>query len=187
MTDLRTTVENNLVLWILGMLLTGFVSGMATHKAVLEMMTLETISKDRLKMLELMARPNRPHGGGPVQNEPLPAHVTQKEINNLFDKIQDSFNARDTKALYSMLGPIARAQFSKDAADTMITPLFDSLGRIEEGFYIGHVFVGSQGLYKSFRIDYFAKYEKAERGGVTIHIIDDGSSYQISSVFHFRM
>lgn len=42
---LRERVEDNVAVWLLGSLLTGFLSGIATYKAILEMGGLESISK----------------------------------------------------------------------------------------------------------------------------------------------
>jgi hypothetical protein len=52
MTNIREKIENNVVVWMLGTLLTGFLAGIGTYKGALEIMNLETIGKERLKQLE---------------------------------------------------------------------------------------------------------------------------------------
>ena len=47
----KEKVEKNLTIWLLGVLLTGFLSGIATYKAILEIAQLETISKSKLQEL----------------------------------------------------------------------------------------------------------------------------------------
>ena len=42
---LKDTIENNPVVWTLGMLVAGFLAGIGTYKAVLEMADLQSVSK----------------------------------------------------------------------------------------------------------------------------------------------
>ena len=185
MSTIKEKIESSPVIWMLGILLIGFLSGVGTYDAALRIMNLETISKDRLKVLEQGFSTR----GEPVvqQQESLPSYLGKKEIDGLFEKVRYAFNNRNISEAYSMLGPIARSQYSEKAIEVSMTHLFNMLGKIESGFYVSHSFTGKQGLYKNFVLSYFAKYERAERGAVTITIIDDGTSFQIYGVQFNRM
>ncbi len=50
--NLREKIENNLVIWLLGALFSGFGAGIATYKAVLDMAQLEVISRAKLEALQ---------------------------------------------------------------------------------------------------------------------------------------
>lgn len=58
--NLRERIENNLAVWLLSTLLTGFLAGIGTYKAILDIAQLKTISAgeyDRLRA-EPSAKPN---------------------------------------------------------------------------------------------------------------------------------
>ena len=185
MSTIREKIENNLIVWLLGALLMGFLSGIGTYKAALEIMKLETISEDRLKILTEGVM----QGSGqlPQQQELLPSYLDKAVLDELFMKVKDAFNDKDISKMHAMLGPIARAQFSEEKINLNMLPVFDALGEIESGFYVQHFFGGKIGIHKNFALNYFTKYEKAERGMMSIIILDDGSSYQIYSVMFNRM
>ena len=49
-----------------------------------------------------------------------------------------------------------------------------SLGKIQSDFFVQHQFLGQQGLYKLFTLNFSVKYENAKKGIATVSIIDDG-------------
>ena len=49
---IKETVENNIVVWMLGTLLTGFLAGISTYEGAQKIMKLTTITHDRLIQLE---------------------------------------------------------------------------------------------------------------------------------------
>lgn len=50
--NLREKIEDNLAIWLLGALFSGFVGGIGAYRAVLEMAQLEVISKAKLEALQ---------------------------------------------------------------------------------------------------------------------------------------
>jgi hypothetical protein len=180
MGGIKEKVESNPTVWLLGTLLTGFLSGIATYEAALRIMDLQTISRDRLKVLEQVPPPQG--SASATTQQPLPSYLDKKEIDALFERVRLAFNERDTSKLFALLGPMARAQVTEEVAARTIAPTFDLLGKLESGFFVQSGFMGQQGLYKSFVLNYFGVYEKSKRGTVTIYVIDDGSSYQIWSM-----
>ncbi len=47
--NLKEKIENNLTIWILGVLLTGFLAGLGTYKGILKIANLEVVSKSKTK------------------------------------------------------------------------------------------------------------------------------------------
>ena len=188
MSGIKEKVENNVAVWMLGTLLTGFLAGIGTYEGALNIMSLETISRDRLKQLEESANSdNAAPNGTDIYSVALPSYLNSSERQLIFTRIKDAYNARDAKGLYRLMGPIARSQISEDTATLQIEPLFDGLGKIIDGFYVQHQFVGQQGLYKSFMLNFSARYEKADKGFINVTVIDDGESYQIYGIMLNRM
>jgi len=64
--SLKEKVENNLAIWLLSTLFAGFMAGIGTYKAVLEMAQLEVVSKARLDALAVQA----PAASKPAQVQP---------------------------------------------------------------------------------------------------------------------
>ncbi len=188
MSGIKEKIENNIVVWMLGTLLTGFLAGIGTYEGALKIMRLETVSKDRLKQLEASSNTSSGSvGGADIYSMPLPNYLNKSELQLIFSRIKEAFNERDAKGMYQLMGPIARAQFTEDSATLQIEPLFDGLGKIVDGFYVHHQFSGRQGLYKSFMLNFSAKYEKAGKGIVNVTVIDDGKSYQIYGIMLNRI
>ncbi|MCI5115155.1 MAG: hypothetical protein D3920_03090 [Candidatus Electrothrix sp. AW2] len=185
MSGIKEKIENNIVVWMLATLLTGFLSGIATYEGALKIMGLETISKDRLKQLE--SNPTTPVTNADIYSIPLPDYLNSSEIELMFSKIKSAYNGKSGSDLYQMMGAIGKAQVTEDTAVLQIKPLFESLGKIESGFYVQHQFLGKQGLYKQFSLNFSVKYEKADKGYVTVTVIDDGKSYQIYGMMFNRL
>lgn len=179
--DIKKSIENNIAIWMLGTLLTGFIAGITTYKGALEIMDLQTISKDRVAELE---KPPSipPCQGSEINSVALPAYLGTSEIESIFTKIKSAYNKKDVNDLYQLLGPIRRAQLSLDTAKLQIEPTFQSLGAMESGFFVRHQFIGQEGIYKFFTLNFYVKYEKAEKGFASISVIDDGKTYQIDSI-----
>ena len=110
----------------------GFLSGIGTYKAALEIMKLETISEDRLKILTqgVIQGSMQP----PQQQELLPSYIDEAALDELFVKVKDVFNDKDISKMHAMLGPIARAQFSEESINLNMLPVFDSLGKLKVVF-----------------------------------------------------
>lgn len=186
MAGLKEKIENNIVVWMLGTLLAGFLAGIGTYEGALKMMNLEKISKDRLILLE-NSDPSAPTQGPNIYSIPLPEYLNSSEIELIFTKIRTSYNKKETNNLYDLLGPIRRSQLTLDTAKLQMEPLFQSLGKIENGFFVQHQFMGEQGIYRYFALNYSVKYENAEKGIVMVTVIDDGSSYQIDGMMFNRL
>lgn len=188
MTNIKEKIENNVVVWMLGTLLTGFLAGIATYKGALEIMSLETIGKERLKQLENAATPNTNAAqSSGIYSIALPNYLNSSELELLFTKVKTAYNEHDAKSLYQLMGPIAKAQASEDTASLNMEPIFQNLGNIQSGFYVQHQYLGQQGLYKFFTLNYSVKYEKAQKGVATVTVIDDGKSYQINGIMFNRL
>ena len=186
MQGLKEKVENNVVVWLLGTLLTGFLAGIATYQGALKIMNLETISSDRLKQLEKSV--TSPIGTAKdIYSVPLPDYLNKSEIELIFTKVKSAYNDHNAGAIYQMLGPIIKAQLTEQTAVLQMEPIFNSLGNIESGFYVQHQFLGQQGIYKMFVLNFSIKYEKAEKGVASITVIDDGKSYQINGMNFNRL
>ena len=186
MTKIKEKIENNIAVWMLGTLLTGFMAGIGTYEGALKIMNLETINKDHRKELE--ASTNTASVKNPeIYSVKLPKHLNTSEIELLFTKLKSSYNQKNVTNLYKMLGPIRRSQLTEKVAKLQIEPVFQSLGKIKSGFFVNHQFSGQQGLYKMFTLNYSVAYEKAEKGIVVVTVIDDGSSYQIDGVIFNRI
>ena len=52
MPSLKERVENNVVVWLLGMLLAGFLAGIGTYKGILEIANLTVVAKPELENLK---------------------------------------------------------------------------------------------------------------------------------------
>jgi len=183
---IKENIEDNITLWMLGILLTGFIAGLATYDGALRIMRLETISKDRLKTLET----NQLSSVGNIASPsavPLPAYLSSSKINVIQTTLRQAFNEKNVHKLYAMLGPLAKSQLTESAASLQMNPLFTSLGKISDSFYVQYAFTGQQGPNKGFMLNYFAKYEKAERGIINVGVIDDGKDYQIVSMMFSAM
>lgn len=188
MTSIKEKIENNVIVWMLGTLLTGFLAGIGTYKGALEIMSLETVGKERLKQLESTGVPN-PNAGQStgIYSVALPDYLNSSELELIFSKIKAAYNEHNANALYQLMGPMGKAQLSEETASLQMEPVFQSLGNIQNGFYIQHQYLGQQGLYKFFTLNYSVKYEKAQKGFITITVIDDGKSYQINSMMFNRL
>jgi hypothetical protein len=55
--SLREKIEDNLTIWLLTMLVTGFVAGIATYKAILEIAQLEVVPKAKAEQLRASQSP----------------------------------------------------------------------------------------------------------------------------------
>jgi|GEM_PF-6616981 len=184
MSSLKEKIENNIAIWMLAILLTGFLSGLATYEGALKIMSLETISKDRLKQLESTS--TVPTLNSDIYSIPLPNYLNSSEIELIFTKVKSTYNEENISALYQMMGALGKAQVTEETAALQMKPVFDSLGKMKSGFYVQHQFMGKQGLYKFFSLNFSVKYEKAEKGYATVIVIDDGKSYQINSMMFNR-
>lgn len=185
MSGIKEKIENNIVIWMLATLLTGFLSGLATYEGALKIMSLETISKDRLKQLE--STPAVTTLNSDINSIPLPNYLNSSEIELIFTKVKSAYNEENVSALYQMMGAMGKAQVTEETATLQMKPVFESLGKMESGFYVQHQFVGKQGLYKFFSLNFSVKYEKADKGYATVIVIDDGKSYQINSMMFNRL
>ena len=85
------------------------------------------------------------------------------------------------------MGPMYKAQVTEETASLQMEPIFQSLGEIKSGFYVQHQFMGQQGLYKFFTLNFSVKYEKAQKGITTVTVVDDGKSYQIKGMMFNRL
>lgn len=186
MPNIKEQIESNIVVWMLGTLLTGFMAGIGTYKGALEIMDLTTINNDRLSVLENASKEQNTQGND-ICNIELPPYVGPSEIELIFTKLKSAYNDQDIDALYQLLGPIRRAQLTLETAKLQIEPTFQSLGVIKSGFFVQYQSLGKQGLYKLFMLNFSVKYEKAEKGFSTVTIIDDGKSYQIDSIMLNRL
>jgi hypothetical protein len=126
MTNIKEKIENNVVVWMLGTLLTGFLAGIATYKSALEIQGLETIGKERLKQLENAANNNTnvAQSSG-IYSIPLPDYLNSSELELLFSKVKTAYNERNAKSLYQLLGPMAKAQVPEDAASLLMEATFN--------------------------------------------------------------
>ncbi len=186
MSGIKEKIENNIVVWMLGTLLTGFVAGIGTYEGALKIMDLETINKDRLKTLETSSKIQPTQNAG-IYGIKLPTYLSSSEIELLFTKIKSSYNDKNISNLYQMLGPIRRSQLSEETVKLQMEPVFQSLGEIKSGFFVQHQFLGQQGLYKIFMLNFSVKYANAEKGVAMITVIYDGNSYQIDGVLFNRL
>lgn len=183
MPGIKEKVENNVAVWMLGTLLAGFLAGIGTYEGALKIMSLEAVSKDRLKQLEESAQSKGvTQNATDIYSVPLPDYLNTSELELIFTRIREAYNKRDAAGLYKLMGPITRSQVSENTATLQIEPLFDGLGKIVDGFYVQHQFVGKQGLYRSFMLNFSVKYEKADKGIVNVTVIDDGKNYQIYGI-----
>lgn len=185
MPTLKEKVENNVVIWLLGALLSGFLAGIGTYESALRMFKFKTISSERLALLE--------NGGGDtkapqdIYSVPLPGYLGKSEIELLFSKVKTAYNNQNNDALYDLIGPIGRAQVSGAAAEQSLKHLHENLGKIKDGFYVQHQFSGKLGLYTHFALNFSVEYENAEKGLATVTIIDDGESYQVYGIFFNKL
>ena len=87
MAGIKEKIENNIVVWMLGTLLTGFLAGIGTYKGALEIMSLETVGKERLKQLE-SAVPSSASTGLSVgfYSVALPVYLNPSELELIFTK-----------------------------------------------------------------------------------------------------
>ncbi|MDH3348638.1 MAG: hypothetical protein OEM02_11150 [Desulfobulbaceae bacterium] len=186
MTGIKDKIENNITLWLLGTLFTGFMAGIGTYEGALKIMNLQKINTDRLTILEEKSK-NQSTYNFNKHIDNLPSYVGESEIELLFTKIKTSYNAKDSNKLYQLLGPIRKSQLSQKTVNLQMEPVYKSLGKIESGFFIQHQFFGQQGLYKLFMLNFSVKYENAEKGIMNISIIDNGKSYQVDGVMFNRI
>ena len=186
MSGIKEKIENNIVVWLLGTLLTGFMAGIGTYEGALKIMGLETINKDRLSVLEKVSK-NESTQNTNMYGMQLPSYIGLSEIELLFTKIKSLYNRKDTDGLYQLLGSIRRAQLTEETVKLQMEPVFKSLGKIQSDFFVQHQFLGQQGLYKLFTLNFSVKYENAKKGIATVSIIDDGKSYQLDGVMFNRL
>lgn len=188
MANIKEKIENNIVVWMLGILLTGFLAGIATYEGALEIQNLETISKERIKKLEECTTvPIMTEQSMEIYSVPLPNYLAKSELELIFSKIKAAYNQESVEQLYQLMGPIGRSQLTKETASKQMQPTFEGLGKISNGFYVQHQYLGKQGLYRFFALNYSVQYEKAPKGFVTINVIDDGVSYQINGMMFNRL
>jgi hypothetical protein len=155
MTGIKEKVENNVVVWMLGTLLAGFLAGIGTYEGALEIMNLETVSKERIEQLEGSVVTNQnpaTHTG--IFSVALPNYLDSSELELIFTKIKTAYNEQNNHELYQLMGPLGRAQLTEETGALQMQPVFQSLGDIQSGFYVQHQFMGEQGLYKYFTLNY---------------------------------
>lgn len=186
MPRLKDRVENNVVIWLLGSLLTGFLAGLGAYEGALNIMKLKTISGDRLRTLEATERLNC-EDAPDAYSVPLPDYLGSAEIELLFNNVKEAYNNEDFEELYELIGPIGRAQISKDTASEQLRFLYQNFGAIENGFFVQHQFIGKFGLYRTFALNFSVEFEEIERGIAAITIIDDGSTYQVHGIILNRL
>jgi len=186
MSGLKDKIENNVTIWLLSMLLAGFLAGIGTYEGALKIMQLETVSSDRLNALENQGS-GTADGTSDIYSVPLPNHLGKAEVELLFTKVKEAYNSNSNEELFEMLGPIGKAQISKESAEKQLAYLYESLGEIKEGFFVQHQFVSKLGMYRNFALNFSVEYEKAKRGMVTITVIDDGKEYQLYGMMFNRL
>lgn len=186
MPGLKDRIENNVTIWLLGTLLAGFLAGISTYEGALKIWNLRTVDKDLLKQLE---SDSSCAADSPIDiySVPLPNYLGKAEIELLFSKVKETYNSNSSEELFEMLGPIGKAQFSKEFAEQQLAHVYESLGKIKEGFFVQHQFSGKLGLYRTFALNFSVEYEKAEKGIVTVTIIDDGKKYQLYGMMFNRL
>lgn len=186
MSDLKDKIENNVTIWLLGMVLAGFMAGIGTYEGALKIMQLETVSSDHLNALENQSS-GAAIGTSDMYSVPLPNYLGKAEIELLFTKVKEMYNSNANEELFDMLGPIGKAQVSKESAEKQLAYLYESLGKIRKGFFVQHQFVGKLGMYRHFALNFSVEYEKAEKGIATITVIDDGKEYQLYGLTFNRL
>jgi len=177
--NLKERIENNPVVWLLGILLAGFLSGIGAYKGLIEFTGQKLVSEDRLLILEssykTQANAASPHQ---INSVSLPK-IIDDEKDKIIKKITTDYNDNDHRSLYSMFGPMAKANVSKSTFMQQLSAIRQFLGDIKSNYFVNHVYNGQQGLYRIFTLNYFAEFENAERGYISIQLITDDNGYQL--------
>lgn len=176
---LKESIENHPVIWVLGMLLAGFISGIGAYKSLIEFTGQILVSKDRLLILESTQQMQAQGTGTPQMNSVSLPKIIDDDKKVLINKIAEYYNKNDHDALYEMFGPLAKVNVSKSTLNQQLSTLRQFLGNIKSFYFVNHIYNGQQGLYKSFTLNYFAEFENAERGFVSVQVILEDSGYQV--------
>lgn len=116
----------------------------------------------------------------------LPSVVTSEVRDEILEKFTQYFNTADYDSLYNMFGPVAKAQFTKEAAITELKKLVEYFYSIESGVYTYAELVSSQGNTNVYTMYYSVKLsEKSEfgtNGTLKVTIAVQGNDYQIYGI-----
>jgi hypothetical protein len=118
---LRENIENSVVIWLLGTLLTGFLAGIGAYKAVLEVAKYEVISKADLDQLKR----NAEQPPKPVPSERIiPPDVSKNLIRDKPPWVALLVNLLDTEGAVEKNGfgsPNPKLHFGVDAIEYQLT------------------------------------------------------------------
>ena len=120
-----------------------------------------------------------------AKNE-LPSLVDAKERNHMLEEFTEKFNSSDYDGLYNMFGEAAKAQFTKESAESNFKKLKKFFYSVDGGAFTYSELVGTKGNTNYYLLYYTVKLsEKSEfgtSGNLKITIAVQGSEYQIYGI-----
>jgi hypothetical protein len=116
----------------------------------------------------------------------LPAIISPEIRNQILEDFISKFNNRDFDGLYNMLGPGARAQFTRESSDEVFKKLVTYFHSAQSGAYTHSEYAGSQGDARQFVLNYAVKLDKnstfGQSGKLKVTIVIRGPEYEIYGV-----
>ncbi|WP_413662501.1 hypothetical protein ACG1BZ_14885 [Microbulbifer sp. CNSA002] len=116
----------------------------------------------------------------------LPLFIDSKVRVHIYNEFVKAFNAGDNDALYDMFGPAAKAQFTKESAETEFQRLTKIFNSVESGAFTHSQLAGTEGNTSFYVLHYAVKFpdesEFGTSGTLKVTIAIQGSEYQIYGI-----
>ena len=116
----------------------------------------------------------------------LPAVINTRVKQALYDRFVEGFNKADYDGLYNMLGPVARAQFSREQTIEQFEKLVRYFQGIEEGGFTHSELANTQGSTRIYVLYYSVRFaqgsELGEKGTLSISVAVKGTDHEIYGI-----
>lgn len=116
----------------------------------------------------------------------LPAVINSRVKQALYDRFVEGFNKADYDGLYDMLGPVARAQFSREQTIEQFEKLVRYFRGIEDGGFTHSELANTQGSTRIYVLYYSVRFaegsELGEKGTLSISVAVKGTDTEIYGI-----
>lgn len=116
----------------------------------------------------------------------LPSIINSEVRDNLYSEFMEAFNSSDYDALYNMFGPAAKAQFTKESAESEFRKLTKFFHSVENGGFTHSELAGTQGNTNIYVLYYAVmlseRSEFGTSGTLKITVAVQGGEYQVYGI-----
>ncbi len=127
-----------------------------------------------------------PPAGARSNSDDLPAVINTRLKQSLYDRFVEAFNSEDYDGLYEMLGPVAKAQFSREQTIEQFEKLVKYFQGIDEGGFTHSELAKTQGSTRLYVLYYTVRFsegsELGEKGTLSITLAVKGTDHEIYGI-----